>query len=81
MFINMLQLILGYLESPVGQPLPTFPGKEFPATLARSQAQCPLSGGDGSPVHAVLCAIVGDSIATKVRSTLEIQSLLGFHMD
>lgn len=55
MFINMLQLILGYLESLVGQPLPTFPGKEFPATLARSQAQCPLSGGRLPSARRTVC--------------------------
>lgn len=44
----MLQLILGYLESPVGQPLPTFPGKGSPPTCARSQASV-LSQGARLP--------------------------------
>lgn len=37
--------------------------------------------GNGSPVHTVLCGIVGDSITTEVSGTLEIQSLLGFCVD
>lgn len=40
---------------------------------------CPR--GHGSPVHTILCGIAGDSITTKIGSTLEIQSLLGFHVD